>query len=94
MSNEGHARGSAAIRVDHNSSRGGGATVLDDQRLELLDVAEAAAYLSTPVRFIRRLVAQRRIRFYKVGRYVRIDKADLNSFVTEGQVDAFDGAQR
>jgi excisionase family DNA binding protein len=43
---------------------------------DLLDVATAADHLGTPVRFIRRLIAERRIRFYKIGRYVRIDRRD------------------
>ena len=54
---------------------------------ELLDVAGAAAHLGTPVRFIRRLIAERRIPFYKLGRYVRIDKADLDSFIADGRVE-------
>jgi excisionase family DNA binding protein len=53
----------------------------------LLDVQEAAAHLGTPVRFIRRLVAERRIRFYKVGRYVRIDRRDLDAFLDDGCVE-------
>lgn len=55
---------------------------------ELLDVAGAAAHLGTPVRFIRRLIAERRIPFYKLGRYVRIDKADLDRFIADGRVEA------
>ena len=41
------------------------------RRLRLLDVAAAAYLLGTPPRFVRRLIAERRIRFYKLGRYVR-----------------------
>ncbi|MBY8853258.1 excisionase family DNA-binding protein, partial [Saccharothrix sp. MB29] len=37
-------------------------------------VPEAAAYLGTSVRFIRRLVADRRVTFYKVGRHVRFKR--------------------
>lgn len=57
---------------------------------ELLSVAEAAERLGTPVRFVRRLVAERRIRFYKVGRYVRLDAADLDAFVAAGCVEPGD----
>ncbi len=56
-------------------------------RPELLDAVEAAKRLGTPLRFIRRLIAERRIRFYKVGRYVRIDPADLDAFVEAGRVE-------
>ena len=54
---------------------------------DLLDVTEAANHLGTPVRFIRRLIAERRIRFYKIGRYVRIDRHDLDGFVAEGRIE-------
>jgi excisionase family DNA binding protein len=56
---------------------------------ELLDVEQAAVHLGTPVRFIRRLIAERRIRFYKVGRYVRLDRQDLDVFIAEGAVEAW-----
>lgn len=54
---------------------------------ELLSVAQAAERLGTPVRFIRRLVAERRIRFYKVGRYVRFALRDLDDFIAAGCVE-------
>jgi len=53
----------------------------------LLSVEEAATRLGTPVRFVRRLVQERRIPFHKVGRYVRIAEADLDDFVAAGRVD-------
>ena len=43
----------------------------------LLDVKEAAAFLRTSERFPRRLIAERRIRFVRVGRYVRIPMSAL-----------------
>lgn len=54
---------------------------------ELSSVAQAAERLGTPERFVRRLVAQRRVRFYRVGRYVRFDAVDLDSFIESGRVD-------
>jgi excisionase family DNA binding protein len=54
---------------------------------QLLSVTEAAERLGTPERFIRRLIAQRRIRFYKVGRYIRFDATDLDNFVETGRVE-------
>jgi len=59
-----------------------------DDVTELLDVAAAADLLSTPTRFVRRLIAERRIRFYKLGRYVRVDRADLLSFIAASRVEA------
>jgi excisionase family DNA binding protein len=38
----------------------------------LLSVAEAADRLGTTARFPRRLIAERRIRFVRVGRHIRI----------------------
>jgi excisionase family DNA binding protein len=61
---------------------------------DLLDVATAADHLGTPVRFIRRLIAERRIRFYKIGRYVRIDRRDLDAFVAEGRIDPIRSPRR
>jgi excisionase family DNA binding protein len=48
----------------------------------VIGVEDAAAYLSVPVRFIRRLVHERRIRYYKVGKYVRFAREDLDAFLT------------
>jgi excisionase family DNA binding protein len=52
-----------------------------------LTVTEAAAYLNTSVRFVRRLIAERRIAFHKIGTHVRLDVDDLNSFIQAGRVE-------
>jgi excisionase family DNA binding protein len=54
---------------------------------EYLTMREASAYLSTSERFVRRLIAERRIRFYRVGRHIRFAVTDLRAFVVAGQVD-------
>ena len=54
----------------------------------LLTVEEAADRLGTSVRFVRRLIAERRIAYVRVGRHVRIAEADLASFVAAGRVEA------
>ena len=54
----------------------------------LLTVEQAADRLGTSTRFVRRLIAERRIAFHKVGRHVRIAEADLINFVAAGRVDA------
>lgn len=51
-----------------------------------LSVEEAAAHLNVSVRFIRRLVSERRLRHFKVGKFVRFDRSDLDSFVHSGEV--------
>ncbi|MDP9441599.1 MAG: helix-turn-helix domain-containing protein [Actinomycetota bacterium] len=54
--------------------------------MPLLNVDQAADRLRTSPRFIRRLVAERRIAFTKLGKHVRIDTADLDAFVAAGRV--------
>jgi excisionase family DNA binding protein len=53
----------------------------------LLTVEEAAERLGTSARFIRRLIAERRIAYTKLGRHVRIAARDLDAFVASGRVD-------
>jgi excisionase family DNA binding protein len=53
-----------------------------------LTVVEAAEYLNTSVRFVRRLIAERRIAFHKVGAHVRLGLADLDAFVQAGRVES------
>ena len=59
-----------------------------DTRLaeQLLSVEAAADRLDTTVRFIRRLIAGRRIEFVKVGRHVRISETALADFIEAGKV--------
>jgi excisionase family DNA binding protein len=54
----------------------------------LLTVEEAAARLGTSMRFVRRLVFERRIAYVKVGRHVRIAPTDLDAFIAAGRVGA------
>ena len=53
----------------------------------LLTLEEAADALGTKPRFTRRLVAERRIRFTRVGRFVRIPESALREFVEAGTVE-------
>ena len=52
----------------------------------LLTVEDAAKILGTTARFPRRLIAERRIRFVRVGRHVRIPESELQEFINEGTV--------
>jgi len=54
----------------------------------LLTLQEAADRLGTSVRFVRRLVFERRIPFVKVGRHVRIAASDLDAFIAAGRIEA------
>lgn len=51
----------------------------------LLTVDQAADLLGTGTRFIRRIIAERRIAYVKVGKYVRISAGDLAAFVADGR---------
>ncbi len=53
----------------------------------LLTVEEAADRLGTSVRFVRRLVFERRIAYVKLGRHVRIAARDLDAFIRAGRVE-------
>jgi excisionase family DNA binding protein len=53
----------------------------------LLTVSEVADILSTTERFPRRLIEERRIRFVRVGRHVRIPESALREFIAAGLVE-------
>lgn len=53
----------------------------------LLTVEQAAERMNTTVRFVRRLIAERRIAFVKLGRHVRLSTADIDTFVAAGRVE-------
>lgn len=53
----------------------------------LLTLEEAAEMLNTGVRFARRLIAERRIRFTHVGRHVRIPESAVRELIQAGMVE-------
>ncbi len=53
---------------------------------QLLTVEQAAERLNTSPRFVRRLIAERRIEFVKVGRHVRIGESALADFIDAHRV--------
>jgi excisionase family DNA binding protein len=54
----------------------------------LLTVAEAAEWLGTTPRHVRRLVFERRIAYRKLGSYVRFHPDDVAEFVAAHRVEA------
>jgi excisionase family DNA binding protein len=54
---------------------------------KLLTVEQAANRLGTSERFVRRLIAERRIAYVKLGRHVRIAEPDLINFVVTGRIE-------
>jgi excisionase family DNA binding protein len=59
-----------------------------EPRTVALSVEEAAERLGTSVRFVRRLVYERRIAFTKLGHHMRIAASDLDAFIKAGRVEA------
>jgi excisionase family DNA binding protein len=60
----------------------------------LLTVAEVGELLGTTDRFPRRLIAERRIRFVRVGRHVRIPVSAVAEFVAAGVVEPASARRR
>jgi len=59
-------------------------------RQRLLTVDEVADRLGTTVRFPRRLIAERRIQYVKVGRHVRIPERVVDEWIAAGTVEALE----
>jgi excisionase family DNA binding protein len=57
-------------------------------RTPLLDTDGVAEVLGITPRHVRRLVAERRIPFFKVGRFVRFDPGELDVWLDLQRVDA------
>ena len=53
---------------------------------QLLSVEAVADRLDTTPRFVRRLIAERRIEYHKVGRHVRISESALADFIEAAKV--------
>ncbi len=58
---------------------------------ELIAVDTLAAWLGVEVVFVRRLVAERRIPFVKIGRYVRFDPDEVARWIDERRVSSRQG---
>jgi excisionase family DNA binding protein len=56
--------------------------------MAMLNVPEVADRLGTSQRFVRRLIAERRIPYTKLGKHVRIADADVEAFIAAGRVEA------
>lgn len=57
------------------------------QGSSIVDVAGAAERLGVSSRWVRRAVAERRIPYFKVGRYVRFNVADLEQYLADNRVE-------
>jgi len=55
----------------------------------LIDIDALAAWLGVEIVFVRRLVAERRIPFLKIGKFVRFDPAEVATWIDEQRVGVF-----
>jgi excisionase family DNA binding protein len=53
-----------------------------------VDADGAAEHLHVTKRFVRRLVAEKRIPYHKLGKLVRFDLRDLDAYAEAGRVDS------
>lgn len=52
---------------------------------DLLDIDQLAKHLGTSHRHIRRLIAERRIPYVKVGRLIRFDPDEITAWLDRGR---------
>jgi len=57
------------------------------RRESLMTIAEVADRLGVSVRYVRRLVAERRIPFIKFGHLLRFDPTTIDHWVDDARVD-------
>jgi excisionase family DNA binding protein len=59
----------------------------DNLATDMLTIEQVAERLNMSVRYVRRLVADRRIAFHKMGRAIRVHVADVDAFIEAGRVE-------
>lgn len=55
---------------------------------QLLDVASLANRLGVKERFVRRLIAERRVPFCKIGKFIRFDPFEIEAWLNDRRVTA------
>ena len=70
-----------ALEIKSNRDGDSGA-----RRTPLLDIEAVAVWLGTSHRHVRRLVAERRIPYVKLGHFVRFDSEEVASWIDERRV--------
>ncbi len=67
------------------------ATTTLSPRRALIDVEAAAVLLSVTPRFVRRLVTERRIPYFKVGKFIRFDPLELEHWLDKCRIESHQG---
>lgn len=62
-----------------------------DGKAPLISVEQLADELGVSVRYVRRITAERRIPYVKVGHLVRFQRDEVQRWVEENRVDAITG---
>ena len=75
------------VAIPHAPTANSTRTEVNHQSERLLTVEEAAERLGTGVRFVRRLIHERRIRYVKLGKPVRIPESAISAYVDERTVE-------
>jgi len=57
-----------------------------DRAHEILTIEDVGAWLKVKESFLRALIYQRRIPFFKVGRLIRFRRSDLEHWIAEGSL--------
>jgi excisionase family DNA binding protein len=55
-------------------------------RSELIDVEAVATWLGVEIVFVRRLIAERRIPFLKIGKFIRFDPSEVARWIDDQRV--------
>lgn len=63
-----------------------------ERRSSLIDIEQAATRLGVSPRFVRRLVSERRVAFFKVGKFIRFDPTELDAWLNDCRVEPWDAA--
>lgn len=61
-------------------------------RPSLIEIDEVASRLGVSTRYVRRLVAERRIAYLKVGRLLRFEPTAVDAWLRGCEVNSFDGS--
>ena len=77
----------ASENVGNSSGNSSGAAARGLEQPLLVDMETVARWLSTSARHVRRLVAEKRIPFVKVGHFVRFDPNDVARWVEAQKVE-------
>jgi excisionase family DNA binding protein len=65
-----------------------GGRQMKQEALGLLDPVEFAERLGVSIRYVRRLIAERRIEYVKVGHLIRFEPSQVDAWIDDNRVQA------